>query len=114
MQPDHSCRRRDALRSELDQACRLDPPLRGILDRVGYPEPRWRSPDFSTLAQIINAQQLSVRAAAAIWHRLERECRGTVTPEKIRNRSMERLRACGLSERKAGYIRGLADSILSG
>ncbi len=113
MEPGDNSRDREALQSELDQACQLDPHLYGILDRVGYPEPRRRPPDFSTLVQIINAQQLSTRAAAAIWHRLEQACRGTVTPEKIRNRSVERLRACGLSERKVNYIRGLAEAMLS-
>lgn len=114
MEPGDNSRHREALHAELDQACQLDRNLVGILDLVGYPEPRRRSPDFSTLAQIINAQQLSTRAAAAIWHRLEQACQGTVTPEKIRNRSVEKLRACGLSERKADYIRGLADAMLSG
>lgn len=101
------------LEYELNSACRRDARLQRILERVGCPEPRYREPGFATLAGIINAQQLSTRAAAAIWLRLERSCRGEVTIRKVLNRDTPQLMECGLSARKADYIRSLAESIRS-
>ncbi len=99
--------------AELNAACRIDPGLGAVLERAGYPQPRSREPGFATLVEIINAQQLSTKAAAAIWRRVERSCRGAVTPKKILNRSPHQLRQCGLSSRKVSYVTGLAESLLS-
>ncbi|WP_423907205.1 DNA-3-methyladenine glycosylase family protein [Candidatus Spongiihabitans sp.] len=97
----------------MNKACRLDPGLTQVIDQVGYPEPRIRKPGFSTLVGIINAQQLSTKAAAAIWDRLEKSNRGAVTPRKILNRTPTQLRQCGLSARKISYVRGLAEMVLA-
>ena len=101
------------LESELNKACSRDNRLLRVFSLVGCPEPRSREPGFATLARIINAQQLSTRAATAIWERLERSCRGDVTVRKILNRSDQQLRDCGLSGRKVEYIRGLAGFLFS-
>ncbi|WP_424948183.1 DNA-3-methyladenine glycosylase family protein [Candidatus Spongiihabitans sp.] len=105
--------RQALIESELNQACQLDPGLTQVIDQVGYPEPRIRKPGFSTLVEIINAQQLSTKAAAAIWNRLEKSCRGAVTPRKILERTPAELRQCGLSARKIGYARALAERVLA-
>ena len=99
--------------SALNKACNADPGLVQVIRMVGYPEPRTRSPGFATLVEIINAQQLSTRAAASIWNKLNKLNGGEVTPRKIRNRTEDQLRLCGLSARKIDYIKGLADKVLS-
>ena len=99
--------------SALNKACNADPGLVQVIRMVGYPEPRTRSPGFATLVEIINAQQLSTRAAASIWNKLKKLNSGEVTPRKIRNRTEDQLRLCGLSARKVDYIKGLADKVLS-
>ena len=99
--------------SALNKACNADPGLVQVIRMVGYPEPRTRSPGFATLVEIINAQQLSTRAAASIWNKLKKLNSGEVTPRKIRNRTEDQLRLCGLSARKVDYIKGLAEKVLS-
>ena len=101
-------------KSELNRAVMIDPRLSSVLDTCGYPAARRRDADFATLAQIINAQQLSTRSAAAIWDRLASSCRGEVTCRKVLNRGQDGLLSCGLSRQKSQYLLSLADEIKRG
>lgn len=102
------------LATELHHASQLDPGLVAVIDPIGIPPPRIRPRGFATLARIINSQQLSTRAAAAIWQRLEDECHPPVTPKKILARRDIQLRAVGLSRQKITYLRGLAHQLDTG
>ena len=101
-------------KSELNKALAIDPGLGSVIKTCGYPAARRRNADFATLAQIINAQQLSTRSAAAIWDRLANSCRGEVTCRKVLNRGQDGLLSCGLSRQKSQYLLSLADEIKSG
>lgn len=94
--------------NELRRAARLDPGLHRLVEQLGCPEPRARTPGFATLLSVIVSQQLSTAVAASIRARLEKSCRGAITHRKILNRDEAQLRACGLSRQKVDYIRGLA------
>ena len=100
-----------AVKRELEHATLLDPGLQRLIDALGYPEPRTREPGFATLLRVIVSQQLSTHAAATIWRRMERLCRGQVTHRKILNRDAAQLRQCGLSRQKVEYTRGLAQHV---
>ncbi len=70
---------------------------------------------YRALADSIIGQQLSVKAAATIKRRFRDLFGGTFpAPELILDKSVEELRACGLSNAKANYIRDLAFHILDG
>lgn len=62
---------------------------------------------FYALIRSIVSQQLAVRAAEAIFDRVEKVL-GTVSPERVLAASPETLRECGLSLRKIEYLRGAA------
>lgn len=66
-----------------------------------------RGDPFATLARSIVGQQISVIAAQAVWNRLLHAC-PEFTPAKLARAKVDRLRACGLSQRKAEYILDLA------
>lgn len=66
-----------------------------------------RGNPFVTLARSIVGQQISVPAAQAVWDRLTAAI-PDFRPAKVARVRVERLRACGLSQRKAEYIRDLA------
>ncbi len=66
-----------------------------------------RGDPFSTLARSIVGQQISVKAADAVWARLHGAC-PQMTPRTILRKRAATLRACGLSERKVEYLRDLA------
>jgi len=72
------------------------------------------NPDlFMSLVRNIAAQQISSKAAITVIERLG-TLTGGITPEAIAALSEEELRQCGMSQRKAGYIKGVADAVLSG
>ncbi len=67
-----------------------------------------RGNPFMTLARSIVGQQISVKAAESVWQRLLRECGKRPTPASVQKAGVERLRAAGLSGRKAEYILDLS------
>jgi DNA-3-methyladenine glycosylase II len=93
-----------------------------LIDDFGGPLPvendsRGRPAElYGALVRGITGQQLSVKAAAAIWRRLlERFDGHTPTPEQILADDPEELRiACGFSHAKVAYLRSLAEHVVSG
>jgi DNA-3-methyladenine glycosylase II len=90
-----------------------DPALAAVIGHVGPFRMEFRPPTFWTLARSIVFQQLNGRAAAAIFDRLEKAC-GEISPEAVLRLRPARLRAAGLSEQKAGYLRNLARHAAAG
>jgi DNA-3-methyladenine glycosylase II len=72
-----------------------------------------RGDPFVTLARSIIGQQISVKAADAVWGRLLARC-PQPTPQTVLRKRATTLRACGLSERKVEYLRDLAGHFASG
>ncbi|MDN3986788.1 DNA-3-methyladenine glycosylase family protein [Zwartia vadi] len=71
-----------------------------------------RGNPFITLARSIVGQQISVKAAESVWQRFLLECGKRPTPASVQSAGMERLRAAGLSGRKAEYILDLSTHFL--
>jgi DNA-3-methyladenine glycosylase II len=100
-----------------------DPRLGALIDRLGELPQRRRSSTrptpgeyYAGLVRTIVGQQLSTRAAAAIWQRLLDHFAGRApTPEQILAADPEALRAAaGLSRSKTVYLRSLAEHVLDG
>jgi len=72
-----------------------------------------RGDPFSTLARSIVGQQISVKAADAVWGRLLAAC-PQLSPGAVLRRRASTLRGCGLSERKVEYLRDLAAHFADG
>jgi DNA-3-methyladenine glycosylase II len=89
----------------------------GTMGRIIAEHPRValvsRGDAFSTLARSIVGQQISVKAADAVWGRFCASC-GELTPKSVLRRRATTLRSCGLSERKVEYIRDLCAHFISG
>lgn len=66
-----------------------------------------RGDAFATLARAIVGQQISVKAAQSVWDRLIAEL-PAMSPAVVVDTAPMRLRACGLSRRKAEYLLDLA------
>jgi DNA-3-methyladenine glycosylase II len=84
-----------------------DPVMRQLIRRHDGLALRRRSDAFTALARAIVGQQISVKAAESVWQRLAAVC-GAVSPQVLLRVEEEALRACGLSARKADYLRDLA------
>lgn len=84
-----------------------DPVMREVIDAYEDPPLRSKRDVFQTLVHAIVGQQISAKAADAVWGRFVAEV-VEVTPARISEKSVESLRAVGLSGRKVEYIQGLA------
>jgi DNA-3-methyladenine glycosylase II len=98
---------------------RRDPVLRRLIRAYPGIHLQRRGDPFTTLARAIVGQQISVRAAQTIWDRLVAAMDGTgdpvrLDPARVGRARVPALRRCGLSERKAGYVRDLARHFVSG
>lgn len=90
-----------------------EPVFAAILERAGAPRFRRRRNGFETLLHIILEQQVSIDAAAAMFRRLNEECR-PLAPSGFLKLDEATLRRCGFSRQKAAYGRGLAAAVTSG
>jgi len=97
----------------IDRLAGVDPDIAAAVARIGYPIPRQRPPGFATLLRIMVGQQVSTKAAAAIWGRLEEAC-APMTPARFLALDEAALQAIGLSRRKMEYGRGLAEALAGG
>jgi len=99
-----------------------DPVMARLIDDYGGPLPlepddRGRPAEhYGALVRSIAGQQLSVKAARAIWNRLTDRYGGrTPTPEEILAEDPETLRAaCGFSRAKVASLRSLAEHVTDG
>ena len=85
----------------------VDPVMAAVIDAYEDPPLRSKRDVFQTLVHAIVGQQISAKAADAVWGRFVAEV-GEVTPSCILKKSVESLRGVGLSGRKVEYIQGLA------
>lgn len=104
----------EQLTTSLDALAAIEPAFAAAIGRIGYPEPRVSVPGYVTLLRTIVGQQVSVKAAAAVWNKLEAELGEGCAPDVLLSRDYDALRACGLSRQKQGYARSLAELVLSG
>jgi DNA-3-methyladenine glycosylase II len=102
----------DELRASLDELARREKAFAAALGQAGYPEPRSAEPGYLTLLRTIVGQQVSIKAAAALWNKLVAIV-GEPHPAAILAATEEQLRAAGLSRQKASYARSLAEEVLS-
>jgi len=104
----------ERLRQSLDALAAIEPAFAAAIERVGYPEPRISDRGYVTLLRAIVGQQVSIKAAAAIWNKLDAATGGAADPAKVAAASDEVLRSAGLSRMKALYAHSLAEELLSG
>ena len=104
---------RKRIEAGLSELARLDPRMESLWQAAGTPAPRARKPGYATLLRIIVGQQLSTKAVAAIWQRLE-DAGATSDPANFLAQPDRMLRGFGLSRQKIAYGRGIAEAIESG
>ncbi len=98
-----------------DEACkhlaRRDRVMKKLIPRFGEARLQSRGDAFTTLARSIVGQQISVKAAQAVWDRfiaLVSSPPVRLAPQAILALDTPAMRAAGLSARKVEYLRDLA------
>ena len=92
----------------LERLVKRDRILKKIIPRFPDIWLTTRGNPFITLARSICGQQISVKAAESVWQRVLLECGKRPSPASVQKAGLERLRAAGLSGRKAEYILDLS------
>lgn len=100
-------------KAEMDYLKAKDPVLGAIIDQLGHLE-RVVIPDmFMALINAIIGQQISTKAQTTIWNRMQEQC-SPLTPEHLSTLSAEDLQSCGITMRKALYIKEITAMVLDG
>jgi len=88
-----------------------DPVMAGLIAKHDVSE--WYSEGdlFINLVRAIVGQQLSVKAAATIYGRVEKLLKKPISANKILKADTEKLRECGLSYSKIGFIKDLSEKV---
>lgn len=86
---------------------RRDRIMKKLIPRFGDLQLVGRGDPFVTLARSIVGQQISVKAAQAVWERMLVVC-PKMTPAQVTRQGQEKLAGCGLSKRKVEYLLDLA------
>jgi len=103
----------DTYHTLCDELALADPDLAAIIQVYGYP-PFWSRPNtFETLVHIILEQQVSLASALACLNKLKERLQ-ELTPARVLLLTDEEMRACYVSRQKSGYIKYLAEALLSG
>jgi DNA-3-methyladenine glycosylase II len=103
-----------SIRAHVEALAAREPAFAAVIDKFGVPEPRNSAQGAQTLLRTIVGQQVSVAAARSMWAKLEAAYGSPPDLERLLTASDEDLRAAGISRQKAGYIRSLAQLVISG
>ncbi|MDO7853853.1 DNA-3-methyladenine glycosylase family protein [Hymenobacter convexus] len=88
-----------------------DPLLAGVIAKGRDIPPRPHEDLYLALLRAIVSQQISTKAAAAIWKRFQSlfPPEGYPEPREVLALTEDELRAVGLSRQKAGYLKAIAE-----
>ena len=107
-------RTRQSIRKAVDVLAEREAAFARVVEQHGVPEPRKSERGAQTLLRTIVGQQVSVAAARSMWAKLEAAFGSPPDLRQLLAASDEQLRAAGMSRQKSGYIRSLADLVISG
>lgn len=107
-------RTKESIGTAVEALASREPAFAGVVAKFGVPEPRRSERGAQTLLRTIVGQQVSVAAARAMWSKLEAAFGSPPDLKLLLAASDEELRAAGMSRQKSGYIRSLAELVISG
>ena len=90
-----------------------DKRLAEIIDKIGMIEREVDTDLFSAVIHHIIGQQISTKAQATIWQRMQ-DALGTVNAETILTAGVPKLQGLGMTFRKAEYITDFAEKVHTG
>ena len=99
--------------AELFYLRKKDKRLCRVIDRIGHIDRAVDSDLFSSVLHHIIGQQISTKAQATIWRRMQ-DTLGGVSAKNILAAGVPRLQGLGMTFRKAGYITDFAEKVHTG
>lgn len=98
---------------ELDFLRRKDKRLREVIDRIGHIDRTADTGLFSSVVHHIIGQQISVKAQATVWQRMQ-DTLDEITAGTVLAAGVPKLQALGMTLRKAEYITDFAEKVYTG
>ena len=98
---------------ELDALKKKDKSLSAVIDRYGPIKREVNKDLFSALVGSVISQQISGKAAETVKNRLIALC-GGISPERIHETDISSIQQCGMSMRKAKYIKEAGEAVYTG
>ena len=98
---------------ELDFLRRKDKRLREVIDRIGHIDRTADTGLFSSVVHHIIGQQISVKAQATVWQRMQ-DTLDEITAGTVLAAGVPKLQALGMTFRKAEYISDFAEKVYTG
>ena len=99
--------------AELSYLRQKDKRLCEVIDRIGHIERAVDADLFSSVVHHIIGQQISTKAQATIWQRMQ-DTLGAVNAETILKAGVPKLQGLGMTFRKAEYITDFAEKVHTG
>lgn len=99
--------------TETDYLKAKDSRLAAVIDRLGHINRTVDTDLFSSVVHHIIGQQISTKAQATIWQRMQ-DALGTVTADSIAAAGVPLLQSLGMTFRKAEYITDFAKKVHTG
>jgi len=97
--------------TEISHLRKKDKKLGAVIDHIGMLKRSVNSDVFSSLVESIISQQISSKAANTVCKRLRELC--GMDAERLAALSIEEVQSCGTSMRKASYVKGVAEAVVS-
>ncbi|HVU31627.1 MAG TPA: DNA-3-methyladenine glycosylase 2 family protein [Sphingomicrobium sp.] len=107
-------RSKSSIRKHVEALAEREPAFARVVEKHGVPDPRTSARGAQTLLRTIVGQQVSVAAARSMWAKLEAAFGSPPDLHLLLAANDEELRAAGMSRQKSGYIRSLAELVVSG
>ena len=99
---------------ELEYLKRQDKKLGAMIDKMGLIQREVTPNVFCALIQSVVSQQISTKAALTVCTRMDTLLHHEITPQSIGSAGLDAIKGCGMSQRKANYIVGIAEAALAG
>ena len=106
-------RTKNSIRTHIEALASREPAFARVVEKHGIPDSRNSTRGAHTLLRTIVGQQVSVAAARSMWAKLEAAFGSPPDLNRLPAASDEELRAAGMSRQKPGYIRSLAELVIS-
>jgi len=98
---------------EMEYLKKRDKKLGAAIEKIGLIKRKITPDPFTAVISSVISQQISTKAAETVLNRLSKLLEN-ITPENIAQKDLSEIKSCGMSERKARYITGIAEASLSG
>jgi len=99
--------------TEIDYLSEVDEILGNAMKRIGRVD-RVIIPDiFTALVHAIVGQLISVKSVNTIWERMQTRL-GEITPHNIALQHIEDIQKCGITMKKASYIKDISNAVVQG